>query len=88
MVFSQVFQMDIESSKSLSQAVRFVLVSVAVCVLSSLFFFAFGYLCHRHCQRQKYRRDQLQSRQSEGILHKHPEQIELKENEAYGPLTL
>ena len=85
--------MDNDSSGSLvlSQTVQFIVISVVVCVFCSLCFSAVGFLCHCHRSKQKPQPvTGFQSPQYEDILHKHSrsEQIELKENEAYGPLRI
>ena len=89
--YTSIAGMDNESSGSLvlRQTVQFIVISVAVCVFCSLCFFTVGLLCCRHCPKQKPPpAADLQSPQYEAVLYKHSifEQIELKENEAYGPL--
>ena len=89
---STVGRMDNEGSGSLvlSQTVQFIVISLVVCIFCSLCFFTVGVLCRRHCSKPSKPQPAtgLQSPQCEDILHKHSrsEQIELKENEAYGPL--
>ena len=90
--------MDNESSESPipSEAVQFIMIiSVAVvmcvimCIFCSLFIFVIGFLCHRCSSMQKHPDIDLQSPiYQEVFSHKHLEQIEIKENEAYGPLHL
>ena len=82
------------NSGSLSQAVQFVIASVAMCLFCSLLFFSLGFLCHSYCQRKRHPvmdlRSPMYQLQEVNVLQQTQsdhEQIEIKENEAYGPLN-
>ena len=81
---------DNVNSGSLSQTVQFAIASVAMCLLCSLLFFFLGNLYHYYCQRKKHPVVDQQSPVYDEIhaLRRQSEQIDIKENEAYGPLNL
>jgi hypothetical protein len=76
-----------QDSGSLSQSVQIIIISVAVCIISSSLFFAVGLLCHRYCPKQKQVHE-LESMQRRETKCDTIEQVELTENVAYGQVQL
>ena len=66
------------------------MISVAVCVISSSFFFAVGLLCHRYCPKQKHLDKSIPPTITENQENtQHQEMcVELTENVAYSPVQL
>ena len=81
--------MDSKSSGShvTMQIITIISVAVVTCVFCSLLFLAIGYLCCRHFSVKKHPVAVPQSPIYEEVFsHEHSKEVELKENEAYGPL--
>ena len=70
-----------------SQSVQTIMISVAVCVISSSLFFVVGLLCHRYCPKQKHLHESIPPTITEN-QEMCVEQVELTENVAYSPVQL
>ena len=73
-----------QGSVSLSPSVQIIIISAAVCIVSSSLFFAVGLLCHRYYPKQKHLHnlESMQDRETECVA------IELTENVAYSQVQL
>ena len=71
-------------SLMISPSAQIIIISAAVCIVSSSLFFAVGLLCHRYCPKQKHLHN------SESTQHQEAKcvEIELTENVAYSQVQL
>ena len=82
-----------ESSGSFNQTILIIMASVAVCIVSSLLFFAVGCLRHRYYPKQKYLTEfssppeNQEKPQYQGVQES-LEHVELSDNIAYVPVQL